>query len=249
MTQFKDHFSARAAIYSQFRPQYPQPLFDWLGSLVERHRLAWDCGTGNGQAATSLAAYFDNVVATDASEKQIAQAAQHPGVEYRVATAYESGLAVRSVDLVTVAQAIHWFDRDAFYQEAKRVMHARGALAIWGYGDPMMESDELGAIVHQYNRGTIEEFWRPERQILLDGLRTIDFPFREVEAPEMTLECHWTLAELTGYLRTWSATAAYADHIGTDPVEPVEAALAAHWGSPDERRRIQWPLHTRAGYA
>src|SRR5215204_4418200 len=111
MAQFKDLFSARAALYSKYRPQYPRPLFDWVTSLVEQHRLAWDCGTGNGQAATSLAAYFDNVVATDASESQIAEAAQHPGVEYRVATAYESGLAARSVDLVTVAQAIHWFNR------------------------------------------------------------------------------------------------------------------------------------------
>jgi ubiquinone/menaquinone biosynthesis C-methylase UbiE len=248
MAEFKDFFSSRAALYSQYRPQYPRPLFDWVASLVERHRLVWDCATGNGQAATSLAAYFDNVVATDASEKQIEAAAQHPGVDYRVATAYDSGLDDRSVDLVTVAQAIHWFNRDAFYQEAKRVLHAGGAVAIWGYGDPVMESDDLEAIVHTYNRVTIEEFWHPERQIILDGLRTIEFPFREVQAPEMTLECHWTLPEFAGYLRTWSATSAYAKNIGGDPVQPVEEALAAHWGPVEKRRLVRWPLHIRAGH-
>lgn len=249
MAKFNDRFSTRADLYSRYRPHYPQPLFDWVASLVDRHRLAWDCGTGNGQAATTLAAYFDNVVATDASEEQIAEAAQHPGVEYRVATAYESGLADRSVDVVTVAQAIHWFGRDAFYEETKRVLHPGGAIAIWVYGDPVMESDDLEAIVHRYNRGTIEEFWRPERQIILDGLRTIEFPFREVEAPVMMLECHWTLAEFAGYLRTWSATTAYAAHLKEDPVAPVEAELRELWGPPEKRRLIEWPLHIRAGHA
>ena len=249
VNEFKDLFSGRAALYSQYRPQYPPQLFEWLAGLVPRHRLVWDCATGSGQAAAGLASHFDNVVATDASEKQISAAAQHPGIEYRVATAYESGLADHSVDLVTVAQAIHWFDFDAFYAEVKRVLHSGGALVIWGYGDPVIDSVRLDRIVHDYNRGTIEDYWMPERQIILDGYTTIPFPFREIATPVMTLQCRWTLPELAGYMRTWSATANYAAKHGGDPVAPVEASLAEHWGPADKRHLIQWPLHIRAGYA
>jgi SAM-dependent methyltransferase len=248
VSQFRDLFSANSAQYAQYRPQYPLALFEWVSELVPRHQLAWDCATGTGQAATHLAAFFDNVVATDASEKQIASASKHPGVEYRIATAYESGLDDHSVDLVTVAQALHWFDHEPFYREAKRVLRAGGALAVWGYGDPVIDSQRLNRIVYDYNRGTIEDYWKPERQLILDGYSTIPFPFREVEPPEMTLECRWTLSELTGYMRTWSATIAYAARHGGDPVAPVEAALAEHWGPADVRHLVRWPLHIRAGY-
>jgi ubiquinone/menaquinone biosynthesis C-methylase UbiE len=245
---FRDHFSSRAALYSRYRPRYPRALFSWLAGLVSQHGLVWDCATGSGQAATGLAEYFRNVVATDASETQISMAKPHPSIEYRVASAYDSGLADGSVDLVTVAQAIHWLDQDAFYAEAKRVLTGEGAIAVWGYGDPIIEDDVLNRIVNEYNRGTIEACWKPERRQLLDGLRTISFPFREIEAPVLELECDWTLAELAGYMRSWSATAAYAAEHGGDPVAPVEAALAGHWGKPDARRRVTWPLHIRAGY-
>ncbi|HEX2722984.1 MAG TPA: class I SAM-dependent methyltransferase [Gemmatimonadaceae bacterium] len=248
MSEFRDLFSRRAGLYSKYRPRYPLPLFEWVAGLVERHRLAWDCATGNGQAATGLAAHFDNVIATDASEKQIAAAVQHPGVSYRIATAYDSGIDDRAVDLVTVAQALHWLNAEMFYSEAKRVLHAGGAIAIWGYGDPLLDSERLDTIVRDYNRGTIENYWMPERAMLLDGYGNIPFPFREVPAPTMTLECSWTLDQLAGYMRTWSATANYAAAHGGDPVAAVEAALGEHWGPPDTRRLVRWPLHIRAGY-
>lgn len=244
---FKDHFSGRAALYSRYRPHYPESLFTWVASLVSRHDVAWDCATGNGQAAVSLAKIFAKVIATDASEKQISLAEPHPSIEYRVATASESGIGDQSVDLVTVAQAIHWFDHGSFYREVKRVLKPDGAIAIWCYGDPVIDDPALDAIVNAYNRGTIEAYWRPERGLILAGLRTIPFPFREVEAPSMHLECNWTLNELAGYLRTWSATAAYAEVVGGDPVADVEARLAPIWG--DAKHVVRWPLHFRVGYA
>jgi SAM-dependent methyltransferase len=243
---FKDHFSGRAALYSKYRPHYPESLFTWVASLVPRHDVAWDCATGNGQAAVSLAKIFAKVIATDASEKQIALAEPHPSIEYRVATASESGIADQSVDLVTVAQAIHWFDHESFYREVKRVLKPDGAIAIWGYGDPVIDDPALAEIVHAFNRGTIEQYWRPERDLILAGLRTIPFPFREVEAPLMHLECNWTLRELTGYMRTWSATAAYAAVVGGDPVAVVEGQLASIWGK--GRHTVRWPLYFRVGY-
>jgi SAM-dependent methyltransferase len=243
--EFQDHFSGRAAIYSQFRPTYPDALFDWVSGLVRSHEVVWDCATGSGQAAVGLSKHFDRVIATDASDKQIAMAAPHPSIDYRVATASESGLASESVDMVTVAQAIHWFDRNRFYDEAKRVMRPDAAIVVWTYGDPVLDDPELDAIVHAYNRGTIESYWRPERDLILQGLRTISFPFREVAAPSFVLEREWTLFELAGYMRTWSATSAYAAAHGIDPVAAVEKELRALWG--DGRHLVRWPLHVRAG--
>lgn len=247
--KFDDHFSSRAALYAQYRPHYPDALFVWLGGLVSHHDLAWDCATGSGQAATGLAAHFKRVVATDASEKQLAMAVAHPSIEYRTATAYASGLEDKSADLVTVAQAIHWLDHPAFYAEAKRVLKPGGALAIWAYGDPVLDEEPLQRIVHDYNRGTVERYWKPERQQILDGLRTIPFPFPEIQTLSLTLECDWTLDELTGYMRTWSATAAYAAEHGSDPIASVGAALAEHWGPAETRHRVGWPLYIRAGHA
>ena len=246
-TEFKDHFSSRAALYSQYRPHYPDALFEWLAAIAPRHSLAWDCATGNGQAAVGLASRFKKVVATDASEKQIALAEPHPSIEYRIANASFSGLPDACADLVTVAQAIHWFDHDSFYMEATRVLAPGGAIAIWGYGDPVIDDERLARIVHDYNRVTIESYWRPERDLILAGLRTIPFPFIEIATPSMNLECRWTLEELAGYMRTWSATSAYAAAHGGDPVGPVEAALAEHWGDAKKRHLVRWPLFLRAG--
>jgi SAM-dependent methyltransferase len=244
--QFKDHFSARALLYSQFRPTYPAELFAWIGTLTRARRCAWDCATGNGQAAVGLASLFDQVIATDASEKQIAMAEPHPKIEYRVASAYESGLGDSSVDAVTVAQAIHWLDHELFYDEVRRVLRPDGVVIVWGYGDPVIDNLRLDRIVYDYNRGTIEKYWRPERNLILAGLRTIPFPFREVASPSFTMERSWTLSELAGYMRTWSATAAYAEKHGGDPVAAVEDELARHWG--DGAHTVRWPLHVRAGY-
>ena len=245
--EFKDHFSGRAELYSQFRPGYPDVLFDWLSRLVDRHHVAWDCATGSGQAAVGLARYFERVIATDASEKQISMAAPHPSIDYRIATASDSGLEDVSVDIVTVAQAIHWFDHASFYAEARRVMRRDAAIVVWGYGDPVIDNAEIAGIVHAYNRGTIESYWKPERDLILAGLRTIPFPFREVTAPPFVMEQHWTLAELAGYMRTWSATAAYAAEHGGDPVAAVENSLSRSWGA-GQTQVIRWPLHIRAGY-
>ena len=158
--EFQDHFSERSVLYAKFRPKYPDALFDWISGLVTRHEIAWDCATGNGQAGVGLAQRFDRVIATDASEKQIAMAERNDSIDYRVATASDSGIDSDSIDVVTVAQAIHWLDRDEFYSEARRVLKADGAIAIWCYGDPVIDDPVLDAIVHPYNRETVEGNWR-----------------------------------------------------------------------------------------
>ncbi len=246
---FKDHFSDRAKLYSQYRPEYPEALFQWASSLVPDHKTVWDCATGNGQAAKGLARHFDLVIATDASAEQISHAEPDPRIEFRVATADASGLPDRSVDMVTAAQALHWLDLDSFYAEVRRVLKPGMAIVIWGYGDPVLEIEPLQKILQGFNRGTLEEYWRPERLTLLERYANVPFPFREIPTPEMNLEREWTLAEFTGYLRTWSATANYIKQTKADPIPDVESALAGDWGANERRRFIRWPLHIRAGYA
>ena len=210
--------------------------------------MALDCCTGNGQAARGLSEYFERVVATDASAQQIARAEPASNIEYRVAPAESSGLPDKSVDLVTVAQALHWLDTDAFFREAKRVIAPGGAIAVWGYGDPVLDKPELQEILHHFNRGTIERYWHAERQIVLDGYSTIPFPFDEIGAPTFTLSRELTLPELIGYVMTWSATGRYVEANGTAAVEQLESNLAKHWGDPSARRRVDAPLHLRAGH-
>jgi SAM-dependent methyltransferase len=184
-------------------------LFKLLSDLAPAHRLAVDTGTGNGQAAVGLARYFERVIATDPSEAQLAHASPSDRIEYRLAPAESSSVPSGSGDLVTAAQALHWFDAPAFFAEAKRILRPRGIIAVWGYGDPVLDTDTLDRTLYEFNRGMLEPYWFPERNLLLQGYKTIPFPFAEIDVPSQELEMHWTLDELAGYLRTWSATGRY----------------------------------------
>src|SRR5205085_4201212 len=160
---FKDHFSRQAAEYAKFRPRYPKELFRWLGSVAPSNQLAWDCATGSGQAAVELAEMFERVIATDASDKQIANAQQHPRVEYRVATAEDSGLESSSVDLIMVAQALHWFDLEKFYSEARRVLKPDGIIAATAYKLPT-GAPPVDAVVNRYYSEIVGKYWPAERR-------------------------------------------------------------------------------------
>jgi ubiquinone/menaquinone biosynthesis C-methylase UbiE len=148
--QFHDHFSSVAHRYADFRPHYPAALFDYLASLVPRTATVWDCAAGNGQASLDLAERFDHVIATDASADQIASARTHPKIEYRVAPAEQSGLADESIGLITVAQAVHWFDFDRFFAEARRALIPGGALAVWAYGVNEVEEKAINDVMQDF---------------------------------------------------------------------------------------------------
>lgn len=244
---FSDHFSGVAGAYAEFRPRYPDGLFDWLARAAPGRRLAWDCATGSGQAAVPLARHFESVVATDASADQVAAATPDPRVRYRVAPAEQSGLASGSADLVTVAQALHWFDRPAFYREAARVLREEGLLAVWTYGHPRLDDSAADAVFQEFYSGTVGPCWPPERALVDAGYRTIEFPFEEIDPPAFEMETRWPLAGLIGYVGTWSATTRFRATHGIDPVPALARDLAAAWGDPETPRRIRWPLAIRAG--
>ncbi len=241
---FADHFSAHAATYATYRPRYPQALFHWLAVVAPGTALAWDAGTGNGQVATGLVQRFARVVATDASPEQLARAVPHARIAYRVAR-YESGIAERSAQLVTVGQALHWFDVPAFSREARRVLQPGGVLAAFAYQHSMV-SDAVDLVVRHHHDVTLGHYWPPERQHVVDGYRAIALPIDELVPPPLEMVEDWTLAQFTGYLRSWSATQRCLAARGEAPVAAFEAALAEAWGAVP-RRTVTWPLVIRAG--
>lgn len=248
MTSFKDHFSGHAADYASFRPGYPPALFEFVAALPRGRgvrSVAWDCGTGNGQAALGLAEHFERVVGTDPSASQIAHAEPHPRVEYRVAPAESSGLPDASVDLVAVAQAFHWFDFNLFFAEARRVLAPGGAVALWSYNLARV-TPEVDAWTDGMARQTVGPYWPPERRWVDEEYRTIPFPFPEVEAPVFYLEERWSLERYLHYIRTWSAFQRYRKATGHDPIEETRARIEAAWGDPEQVRTISWPTFVRA---
>ena len=242
---FKDHFSKQAADYAKFRPRYPQKMFEYLGSLAPRRQLAWDCGTGNGQAAVGLASVFDRVIATDASEKQISNAQAHERVEYRVARAEESALESASIDLIMVAQALHWFDLDRFYDEVRRVLKKNSVLAASAY-NLLHINPAIDEVVNRYYYEVVGPFWPPERK-LVENFAELPFPFDELDPPEFEMTAQWNLEHLLGYLRSWSATQRFIAANKRDPLEAIVDDLRAAWGDPGQMRKVVWPLILRVG--
>ena len=238
---FKDHFSAQSAGYARHRPHYPPELFDYLAGLGRR-QLAWDCATGSGQAAIALAQHFDRVIATDASRAQVDAAIAHPGVSYRVATAEASGLETDTVDLVTVGQALHWFDIPRFFAEASRVLVPGGSVAAWCY-ELCTVSPECDAAVLRLYSEIVAAFWPPERRLIEERYASIGFPGTETVAPAFEMSARWTVEDMLGYLRTWSACQHYLREHGDDPVGQVEDGLREAWGPVP--RTVRWPLSVR----
>ncbi len=239
---FKDHFSDRSDNYARYRPTYPDALFEYLAAASTRRDVVWDCATGNGQAAVTLADHFASVVATDASSEQIDAAIEHERVDYRVAPAESSGLADASVDLVTVGQAFHWFDAPRFIAEAGRVLRDDGVLAIWCYETCTVSPECDKVITHLYD-DIIGPFWPPERALIEEGYASVEIPGQELEPPEFDLSKDWTVVEMLGYVRTWSACKRYAAANREDPVALIEEPLRIAWG--DGQRRVRWPLKLR----
>src|SRR3982751_5360462 len=247
-TNFKDYFSKHSVDYAKHRPVYPVELFAHLAAIAPSTKLAWDCATGSGQAACALAGFFARVVATDASASQLEQAARYEKVFYKVAKAEDSGLESASVDLITVAQALHWFDLDKFYGEARRVLKRDGLLAVWSYN--LIEiSQKIDAVINRFYKDVVGPYWPPERRLVEEGYNSIAFPFREIAVPQFQMSAQWTLYDLVGYLRTWSATQKFMEQNEADPLASINDELTALWGEPEETKQVRWPLKLKVGVA
>ncbi|MGC6329484.1 class I SAM-dependent methyltransferase [Rhizorhabdus sp. FW153] len=248
MSGFKDHFSSHASAYSTYRPGYPDALATWLAAEAPTRSLAVDVGCGSGQLSTLLAERFAQVVALDPSAEQIANAQPHPNVDYRVARAEQTGIAPRSADLLTAAQAAHWFDLPAFFAEAQRVLKPAGLIALVTYAG-MTPGSDVAAIVETFRTETLAPYWPSERAMVDNDYRDIHLPFAPVEAPPMLLEVQWSLEALIGYVDTWSAVRAMERAIGRAPFEQMVARLREAWGPAEATKLLQWPLTVIAGRA
>lgn len=246
MNTFKDNFSKQAETYQKFRPSYPTELFEFLSSIVGNHDLAWDCGTGNGQSAVSLTKYFENVHATDPSEQQIKNATAHKKIIYKVEAAEKTSLSNNSVDLITVAQAVHWFDFNEFYAEVKRVLKREGVIAIWAYGLPKIDT-EIDKMIKNFHDNIVGEFWQEENRLIEKEYTTIPFPFQEIQAPTFSIQKEITLIELIGLLKTWSATQKYIDTYSVNPIDIIENELHQLWDENNSKKMATWKLILKVG--
>jgi len=222
-------FSGVAREYANFRPGYPPDLFAWLAQVAPARDAVWDCGCGSGQASTALAEHFSVIHATDVAPEQIAAAKPHPRVQYSVAPAEHCGLPAASVDLVTVAQALHWFDVEAFYAEARRVARPGAVLAVWNYPRPRFADADLDRLFLAFYSGVVGSYWPPERRHIEANYSTLPFPFEELPHPEFELTLEWSLEQVLGYVSSWSATARYRKDRGGDPVPQLRASLQPVW--------------------
>ncbi|MFI5218884.1 MAG: class I SAM-dependent methyltransferase [Bacteroidia bacterium] len=220
----KDYFSRQAGEYLRFRPVYPAAVFDYIVSLAASHNLAWDAGTGNGQVAVELAGRFAQVYATDISENQLKHAIARENIIYKIENASQCSLPDDSFDLVTVSQAIHWFDFETFYSEVKRTLKAEGAIAVIGYGLFRMNK-KVDAVIDHFYETILSGFWNDERRYLDESYRTIPFPFDEITPPAFAIEYYWGVEQVMGYLRSWSAVNNYLNTRKEDPVQLISNDL------------------------
>ncbi|QBR13189.1 class I SAM-dependent methyltransferase [Sphingobacterium sp. CZ-2] len=246
MATFNDNFSKQASIYAQYRPSYPHELYDYLSELTPTHELAWDCGTGNGQSAIHLADFYDSVYASDPSEAQITNAFAHDRVTYKVEKAEESTLKDQSVDLVAIAQAIHWFDYDKFYAEVKRVLKKGGIIATWAYGIPSINK-ELDVLIKHFHQKTVGPYWPIETRSIDQEYTTIPFPFREIEPPEFYIRKRFKMEDLLGHLLSWSATQRFIEQVGHNPIDQLRLEVEKIWGNPQLVKDAVWKIYLRVG--
>lgn len=241
---FADHFSGHAAEYARSRPAYPAELFSWLASASPSTDVAWDCATGNGQAAVRLADHFDRVIATDGSADQLAAATPHPSVEYTQALAERVPIEDRTVALCACAQAAHWFDLDAYYAEVRRVARPGALFAAWCYSLFQVDT-KVNAIIDRLYGQILGEYWPERRRHIETQYRHLPMPFEPLAVPRFQMSHEWTFDQVSEYLRTWSAAIRYRDATGEDPLECVSADLKSAWG-PDARL-VVWPIAMLAG--
>lgn len=240
------HFGGYAPEYARFRPTYPEALFERLSRIAGRDARVLDCCAGSGQATRGLLRAFGRVVASDVSPRQLSEAPPLPGLHRVAAAAEDTPFVAGAFDLVTVAQALHWLDFERFFTEVRRIVRPGGAFAVWTY-DLARVSDDVDVGIDRLYADILGDSWLPERRFVEAAYGTIPVPFEAIEAVELRMETRWTLDELLGYLRTWSAARIYAERRGEDPVGLVGRELARAWGRPSaRRRRVTWPVTLRA---
>jgi SAM-dependent methyltransferase len=237
----KDNFSTIAAAYAAWRPEYPEALFEFLSSLTVNHSRALDCGTGNGQAAKLLARYFDEVYATDISETQLQHAVALPNIYYSISSAEKTDFPDHYFDIICAAQAAHWFNHTVFYKEAARILKPGGVLAFVGYALIQVDAG-IDDLIQELYTNVLGNYWDKERKFIDDHYHSMPFPYTEILAPEMEIQCEWNLLQLYGYLSTWSALQHYKKMNVHDPLQGMLPAFKKLWGNEYLVKTVRFPV-------
>ena len=244
---FEDHFSKQAADYARFRPTYPDELYDFILCCTTGRDLAWDCGTGNGQAARGLATYFKQVYATDPSACQIAEAPVIGNVAFSIGAAEYSGLAAQSVDLVTSAQAAHWFDHARFDAEVRRVLKPGGTICLWTYKDPLCQDSAVAEALHWISRQLLGDYWPKSAKDIFQRYREMPFPYQRISTPDFTITASMTFEQVFGYLSSWSATQAFLDADSANTLGQMHETLGQAWGERTQPKSFSFAMFVLLG--
>ena len=204
--QESNPFSQASHVYAQARPRYPRDLYNWMLAHTSGRDAVWDCATGSGQAAVDLAPHFARVEATDISAEQVGEGMQQANIHYSIQSAEETSFLDQTFDLVTVAQALHWFDYTMFWPEVLRVAKLNALFCAWGYAWFTCDSEVDTGFVQPFLR-LVEPYWAMNNRILWDGFNDEDiaFPFKRITPPRLAIQTAWTIAQLIEYMQTWSA--------------------------------------------
>lgn len=248
MSSAVDHFSSTSREYSFSRPTYPDVLYRFLNDITPNKDMAWDCATGNGQAAIGLCKYFKNVIASDASKGQLEHRFNRNNIMYEMFPAEKADIQDNSVDLITVAQAAHWFDLDRFYKEVTRISKSNGVLAIWSYGMHKIDND-IDKISEKLNVGgdILGRYWPRETDYVKEDYKTIPFPFIEISSPKFEMTVSWNLDDLVCYMQTWSAVKRFSTEKKFNPLNLIMEELERLWGERDKRKVAKWDINLRVG--
>lgn len=241
----KDNFSSQSDQYAKYRLSYPLEFFEYIYSLVPNTQCAWDCGTGNGQVAFELAKNFDTVYATDISQQQLSNALQAPNINYSVQPAESTNFSNQQFDLITIAQAIHWFDFEKFYSEVKRTAKHNAVICAVGY-EKVDVSENVNTIIENLYSNTLGDYWDKERKYIDEQYATIPFPFEEIKPPLFEITVQWTVEHLIGYLNTWSAVKHFIRKNGYNPVDTIKNSIEQNWGT-QRVLETRFPLIIRLG--
>jgi ubiquinone/menaquinone biosynthesis C-methylase UbiE len=242
----KDLFSEQASVYAKYRPTYPQALFDYILRFVQEKKTAWDCGTGNGQAASALANYFEKVEATDISESQLKNGVQKENIHYQIAPAENTPFADNSFDLITVATAYHWLNWKAFHAEATRVGKPNAVIAVWAYNIVQCEDEAINQLIQHFYYDVIYTYWDKERRYVEQSYQTVEFDFAPLPSKDFFIERQWNKEELLGYISSWSSVQNYQNKNGTSPISIIEKDLKEVWTA-DESKSFRFPLFLKIG--
>jgi len=242
----KDLFSAQSKLYAAYRPTYPVELFDHILKFVEEKKKAWDCATGNGQAAVVLADHFEKVDASDISEAQIKNAVLKQNIEYYICSAEHTSFLDNSFDLITVAQAYHWLNWKKFHAEATRVGKPNAVIAVWAYGLVTSNDEKLNRLVDRFYYEIVGPYWDAERKYVDEAYATVEFDFTSLPTDNFDIKVEWTKEQFTGYLQSWSAVQNYIKKNNTSPFELIQIELDLAWED-EEIKKLRFPLFLRIG--